>query len=204
MRYCGEIGARYPVAVAYRDDKEAAYARADALQRELDRAQAELERTKGKLAETERARDSLAKKLTTHRPIAPPPPLPVPAPARRAGGAAIGSLFVIGAMSAFALNSSRHHYSPPPPPSITLPQHLPQPAISRQFTLKSDPPGAKVYAKTTYGEELVGTTPLTRSVLDWSLDDQLELRLDGYRTTPVNALELYSPNSTETTVTLDR
>ena len=186
--------------MAYRDDKEAAYQRADALQRELDRTQAELERTKGKLVETERARDSLAKRVTSDV----KPPLPLPAPQRRAGGAAISSLFVIGAMSAFALNSSRHHYSPPPPPIEMPKSDFADMMVTRQITLNSDPAGAQVYAKRAYGDEqLIGTTPLTMSVLDWTVQHQIEVRLDGYKPATVE-VPLFDKTTNETTVTLQR
>jgi hypothetical protein len=171
--------------VVYRDDEEAARARADALAGDLERTQRELEETKAKLAATERERDhlELLRKLEDK-------PTPAPARARRArsttnagtvlvvaGGAVLGmcALVILGYH-----RGVRHEAAPAatPPPDAPC-------------TLVSVPAGAALFSHDTY----LGTTPVTRLWGQWKADaiggpPEYELRLTGYRTVSVGGCNL--------------
>ena len=57
---------RYDRGVPYRENEDAALARADALQSDLDRAETELTTTRARLADAERARDQLIRERDAH------------------------------------------------------------------------------------------------------------------------------------------
>ena len=122
--------------MAYRSDEEAALARADALQVDLDQANAELAATKAKLVATENARDALASNLRHHHTtdrIAFPAPRRLPifaGVACVAVGLSITGLYLMTSERTPAATSS------PPPPIV-----VPPPVTVEQIELpRVEPP----------------------------------------------------------------
>lgn len=180
----------------FRNDDEAARARADALQRDLDDATDELAATKAQLAAAEAEKLRLARAVEEARRAPPKPPEPVvQTPSHHASGArafAYLAVIVVG-VSLVALVAARdERASEPPNPTCTL---------------ASDPPGARVVQychdpiaehmnryRAEKGLPLVaplelptvrGHTPLAKDRMTWvmegaSCDGPYGLQLDGY------------------------
>lgn len=197
--------------MTYRDDDEAARARADALQRDLDDTQDELAEARAQLAAAEAEKARLAEEVAEVRARLPeraPAPAPraahaQPEQARTSGVelfalAAIGIVFVLIAIGVSRSRSASQDQDPPNP----------------TCTLRTEPPGASIYgvckntamsepwneglpevlhtpAVTTF-EMHRGTTPLAQARQAWIIDDilcggSMVARLPGYADTPVSS-----------------
>lgn len=182
--------------MTFRDDHDAAIARAEALERELGEKRRKREETSSKLADIERRLEEVELERERLRaampPSTPPPPMTLPAPRwddpqpasssldgtrkRHAMLAAFMftglALFVITAMFVAGERRSGRVENP-------------------VCTLRTDPPGANVYSVRGGGETLIGTTPLTKDSIGWFTAEQhgarLVARKPGYVDTLVSS-----------------
>ena len=159
--------------MTYRDDHDAALARAAALERELAQ-----ERERAAAAEAERRRlqlevDALRGRRTPIR--RGPRASAVARAAERDALQQARTIWIVSGCAAMAVlalfvlalrgTSGERMISAPPNPACTL---------------RTDPAGADVYAIRGDQVDHVGTTPLTRSRADWERGGRYEARLAGH------------------------
>lgn len=199
----------------FRDDDEAARARADALQVDLDRTNEKLERAED---ETEAAQRELAatkarlaraeaKLAERGEEVPPPPPTPAPSHPVPLGGKL---LILAGTMGLAILLLVALKTGAPSSSSPSGSGDVPNPSC----TLRTDPPGAQIVSlcrdsvSEAYNAHLLdagsfplfpetfetvrGTTPLTQDRLTWIAwgvicNGTMVARLAGYRDTPVSS-----------------
>lgn len=195
--------------MSFRDDHDAALARAEALERELAREREKLDAQVARLERVERERRRLETELADHlaacadreraKPIGRPQGDARPTHAGRRhlreGQVLVVSLGLFVLLAAVVPKCPREDersWEPPPSakPDCTL---TTIPSGARVYAIHEDPVGeprdSGSYPSTAY-ETLVGTTPVTRSWFDWSTEGvvgtvRFEARLPGYAPIPV-------------------
>lgn len=190
--------------MTYRSDQDAALARADALQVDLDRSRAELERTKSLLARRE---DELARAKA--RPESPPvkrtPPVP---PARNTatlvGGISVLALGVLGLVTFTKIRNDAERAVQQRAFERSMNHADIGAGLFRSCTVRTEPSGARVVSVGADGDYAMGSTPFTRSIGSWEIGNEyLEARLEGYQ--PVRLTEPpmdYRTDTCETTIVL--
>lgn len=179
--------------MTFRDDHDAAIARSDALQRELDSTKEKAADTEAELEAANTARDKLAVEVERLRAQV---PAPVSAPSDERKGSPTGIFVVIGVVALLILlglvvyGVARSKSAKPDP----------------RCTLVTEPPGATIVARRvatdlelpsverggakpprTRFDMVLGTTPLSQRRSEWIMesvigDPVFEARLPGYKT----------------------
>jgi len=188
------------IAMTYRDDQDAALARADALQVELDRSQQELAQTKSKLAQRE------ADLVAARRPAAAWKPV-MRAPASMAIAVVVASFAAFVGFIAWR-NSVHAHDRAEREKAFQGARAGSElgAGVFRDCTVSSVPSGADVVSVDAAGNTYpLGRTPFTRSMGSGQITGtHLEMRHDGYRTMTINAPQLdVTSSSCALTITLD-
>lgn len=190
--------------MTYRSDQDAALARADALQVDLDRSEAELARAKAQLArrEAELAAARASKTVTAPpRPVAPPPRVNAPL---IFGVSILGAAVLVGAVTFVRLRADAAHEEREREFQRSLRHADIGEGMFRDCTVHTVPSGARVVSVGGGEEYPMGTTPFTRSLGSWAIDgEHFEARLAGYE--PVQLVEPpvdYARGPCETTLVL--
>ncbi len=197
--------------MSYRDDQDAALARADALQVELDRSRGELERAKSTLAQRDAdlaASEHEREALAARAPAEPAVPVPQPKrihPAISIGFVALGFAAIVGLVTCRRAQQERENAEREKEFERYLSHSDLGAGTLRSCTVRTVPSGAEVVSVDGAGRAYpMGTTPFSRSIGSWTINgEHLEARLDGYQ-----AIELTEPaidwstSACEATITL--
>jgi hypothetical protein len=207
------------IAMSYRDDQDAALARADALQVELDRSRGELERAKSTLAEreaeladSERERETIAARLPAALPVAPallaepaPDAKPGTHPAIILGIVALGVAGTVALVTSVRAAKEREQVEQ----QKAFERYIEHSDIGagtlRSCTVNTIPSGAEVVSVDDAGATYsMGMTPFSRSIGGWSPHgEHLETRLDGYQPVTLTEPEMnWHTSACEATITL--
>jgi hypothetical protein len=171
--------------VAYRDDREADIARADALRVEVERTERELAAARKKLAETERSRDALAAELA-RRPrrktaVVDTPTLPPLPQGPRIGIANVVGVVVVGAFVWFVIASHAHDRHDAVEREVEAARQLmDRQLVAGSCMLHTIPEGAHVYGTLDGREIVIGETPMVLQMPPTSMTGTLVVRADGF------------------------
>lgn len=191
--------------MTYRDDQDAALARADALQVDLDRSRTELERTKALLARREA---ELAAEKTRTAPSAPEPgPRVIPGRDNPKLAVGIAAVAFAGALGVVMFTKVRHDADRAAQNKAfeRSMSHADLGAdLLRSCTVRTEPTGARVVSVGPEGLYAMGSTPFSRSIGSWQIgNEHLEARLDGYESVTLTEPAMnYETGLCETTIVL--
>jgi len=210
------------IVMSYRDDQDAALARAEALQVELDRSRRELERAKSTLAQrdadlaaSERERKHLAKRVpaTSFPPLTPMPPLPA-YPRKTvhplvAIGVATASFLAILGLTTCAKHAQQRQRAEQREQQKEFERYIAHSDLGagtfRSCTVHTIPSGADVVSVDAAGTPYaMGSTPFSRSIGSWTIrGEHLEARLAGYEPVTLTEPEMdWKTSACEATITL--
>lgn len=171
--------------VTFRDDHDAALARADALERERDDAKETAEQAEAKLAAANAERLRLEAEVAELRARQPADEAKPPPPSSRPVLWMAGVVVVVAFLFVIVAKSKRTNTIPNPTCTlVTVPSGATIVAIRRDRVMSELSPGTTL--ETSTYEMTIGVTPLSKARMEWIVESvidspRLEARLAGYK-----------------------